>query len=109
MNPILKDMLRSWVLDVKGNWEDYLPLVEFSYSNSYQSAIKMTPFRALYRRQCRTPLCLNEANEAFIMGPKLIQKTTETTRKIQGCIEVAQSRQKSYAKRRRRLLQPSVR
>ena len=33
---ILEDMLQAYVLDIKGNWEEHLPLVEFSYNNSYQ-------------------------------------------------------------------------
>ena len=32
---VLEDMLRECVLDLKGSWEEYLPLVEFAYSNSY--------------------------------------------------------------------------
>ena len=43
-------MLRACVLDFQGNWEEYLPLAEFSYNNSYQATIKMAPFEALYGR-----------------------------------------------------------
>ena len=32
---ILEDMLRACVLDLKGSWEEHLPLVEFAYSNNY--------------------------------------------------------------------------
>jgi glycine cleavage system protein P-like pyridoxal-binding family len=38
------------------HWEQFLPLVEFAYNNSYQSAIKMAPFEFLYGRPCQTPL-----------------------------------------------------
>ena len=31
---ILEDMLRACVLDLKGSWEEHLPLVEFAYNNS---------------------------------------------------------------------------
>ena len=31
----LKDMLQACVLDLKGTWEEHLPLVKFSYNNSY--------------------------------------------------------------------------
>jgi len=44
----LEDMLRLCVLDFKGNWIRYLPLVEFAYNNSFQATIGMTPFKALY-------------------------------------------------------------
>ena len=36
---ILEDMLRACVLDLKGSWEEHLPLVEFSYNNNYQASI----------------------------------------------------------------------
>ena len=35
----LEDMLRVCVLDLKGSWEEHLPLVEFAYNNSYQASI----------------------------------------------------------------------
>ena len=49
---MLEEMLRACVLDLKGSWEEHLPLVEFSYNNSYQVSIHMTPYEALYRRPC---------------------------------------------------------
>ena len=36
---VLEDMLRACVLDHKGSWEEYFPLVEFAYNNSYQTSI----------------------------------------------------------------------
>ena len=39
----LEDMLRAYVLDFKGSWEEHLPLVEFSYNNSYQASIQIAP------------------------------------------------------------------
>jgi len=56
VNKILEDMLRAYVLEFQGKWKGDLPLVEFSYNNSYQSTIKMAPFEALYGRKCGTPL-----------------------------------------------------
>ena len=53
----LEDMLRVCVLEFKGSWDRYLPLMEFSYNNSYQSNIEMAPYEDLYGRKCRTPLC----------------------------------------------------
>ena len=82
-------MLRACVLELKGKWEDDLPLVEFSYNNSYQSIIKMAPFEALYRRKCRTPLCWSDLDEALIIGPEMIHETIETIRKIREHIRVA--------------------
>ena len=33
----LEDMLRACVIDLKGCWDEHVPLVEFSYNNSYHS------------------------------------------------------------------------
>jgi len=79
---ILEDMLRACVLEFHEKWKNDLPLVEFSYNNSYQSTIKMTPFEALYGRKCITPLRWSDLNEALTLGPYLIQEITKTIRKI---------------------------
>lgn len=99
---ILEDMLRACVLDFKGSWEEHLPLVEFAYNNSYQATIGMAPYEALYGRRCRTPLCWNEVGERKLLGPELIQVTSEKVKLIQKRILTAQSRQKSYADKGRR-------
>jgi len=65
-------MLRAYVLEFQEKWEDDLPLVEFSYNNSYQSTIRMAPFEALYKRKCRTPLWWSDLGEALILGPEMI-------------------------------------
>jgi len=49
VNMILEDMLRMYVMHQQRKWEEYLPLVEFSYNNGYQEPLKMSPFEALYR------------------------------------------------------------
>ena len=59
----LEDMLRMCMLDFKGSWDQYLPLVEFAYNNSYHSFICMEPYEALYGRRCRSPLCWTEVGE----------------------------------------------
>ena len=49
---VLENMMGACVLDFKVSWEEYLPLVEFSYNNNYQASIQMLPYEALYRRPC---------------------------------------------------------
>ena len=44
----LEDMLRACVIDFGNGWDRHLPLVEFSYNNSYHTSIKAAPFEALY-------------------------------------------------------------
>ncbi|GJV20302.1 putative reverse transcriptase domain-containing protein [Tanacetum coccineum] len=52
----LEDMLRACVIDFGNGWVKHLPLVEFSYNNSYHASIKAAPFEALYGRKCRSPV-----------------------------------------------------
>jgi hypothetical protein len=78
-----------------------MPLAEFSYNNSYQESIKVSPFEALYGRPCRTPLSWFESSESVIFGPDIVTEAEEKVKQIQANILVAQSRQKSYADKRR--------
>ena len=65
------------VLDFKGSWDQYLPLVEFAYNNSYHSSIGMAPYEVLYGRKCRSPSCWTEVGDQQIEGPELIKETSE--------------------------------
>ncbi|KAD6794687.1 hypothetical protein E3N88_05583 [Mikania micrantha] len=104
-NQTLEDMLRSCVIDFGGSWDTHLPLVEFSYNNSYHTSIQCAPFEALYGRKCRSPVCWSEVGESQIIGPELIQETTDKIALIQERIKAACDRQKSYADNRRRPLE----
>nr|GFA59177.1 putative reverse transcriptase domain-containing protein [Tanacetum cinerariifolium] len=72
-------------------------LVEFSYNNSYQASIKAAPFEALYGQKCRSPICWTKVGKAQILGPELIQETTEKIVQIKQRMKAACDRQKSYA------------
>ncbi|XP_073152923.1 uncharacterized protein [Henckelia pumila] len=69
---ILEDMLKACMINFGGNWESKLPLVEFTYNNSYQATIGMTPYEALYGRSCRTPLHGDEVGERAVLGPDIV-------------------------------------
>ncbi|GJW60481.1 putative reverse transcriptase domain-containing protein [Tanacetum coccineum] len=43
----LEDMLRACVMDFGKGWDRHLPLIEFSYNNSYHTSIKAPRFEAL--------------------------------------------------------------
>ncbi|GJT42684.1 putative reverse transcriptase domain-containing protein [Tanacetum coccineum] len=73
----LEDMLRACVIDFGGNWDVHLPLAEFSYNNSYHSSIRCAPFEALYGRKCRSPVLWAEIGESSLIGPELVQETTD--------------------------------
>ncbi|GJT06019.1 putative reverse transcriptase domain-containing protein [Tanacetum coccineum] len=104
----LEDMLRACVMDFGGSWDTHLPLVEFSYNNSYHSSIKCAPFEALYGRKCRSPVIWTEVGESQLIGPELVQETTEKIFQIKERLEMARSRQKSYADKRRKPLEFKV-
>jgi len=76
VNQILEDMLRACVIDFQGSWEEHLPLIEFSYNNSYQSTIGMAPYKALYGRPCMTPICWAQEEDNILLGPDLVRETT---------------------------------
>ena len=101
----LEDLLRACTLDFGGSWDMHLHLIEFSYNNSYHSSIQMAPFEALYGRKCRSPVYWDEVGERKLLGPQLIQKDADNIRIIRQRLLTAQSRQKSYADRRRRDLE----
>jgi hypothetical protein len=77
-----------------------LPFAEFSYNNSYQASIKMSPFEALYGRRCRTPNNLSESGERPFFGPDLVKDAEDQVKIIRENLRIAQSRQKIYADRR---------
>ncbi|GKD54502.1 putative reverse transcriptase domain-containing protein [Tanacetum coccineum] len=70
-------MLRACVIDFGKGWERHLPLVEFSYNNSYHASIKAAPFEALYGRKCRSPVCWAEVGDVQLIGPEIIHETTD--------------------------------
>jgi hypothetical protein len=97
-------MLRANVLSSKGSWELWLPIAEFAYNNNYQESMKMAPFEALYGRKYRTPLNWIEPGERRYYGIDFIDEAKKKVHIIQQNMKAAQSRQKSYADRRRRPL-----
>jgi hypothetical protein len=92
------------VLTFDKSWESSLSYAEFSYNNSYQASIKMSPFEALYGRKCQTPLMSSNVGEKTLEGPAFIKEAEEKVALICKRLLEAQSRQKSYADNRRREL-----
>ncbi|GKB09975.1 putative reverse transcriptase domain-containing protein [Tanacetum coccineum] len=101
----LEDMLRACAIDFGGNWDTHLPLVEFSYNNSYHSSVKCAPFEALYGKKCRTPIAWVEVGESKLFGPEIVQETTDKIMQIKERLKVVRDRQKSNADNRRKPLE----
>nr|CAE02265.2 OSJNBb0049I21.5 [Oryza sativa Japonica Group] len=97
-NQVLDDMLRACALDFSKDWERCLSYAEFSYNNSFQASLKMSPNEALFGRRCRTPLMWSETGERAVFGLDIIQEAEEKVRLIR-------DRLKSYADTRRRNLE----
>nr|GEU79223.1 putative reverse transcriptase domain-containing protein [Tanacetum cinerariifolium] len=83
----LEDMLRACVLDFGGSWNVHLPLVGFSYNNSYHSSVRCASFEELYGRKCRSPIIWA---------------------KIKDRLKAARDDQKSYVDKRKKPLEFSV-
>ncbi|GJX83027.1 putative reverse transcriptase domain-containing protein [Tanacetum coccineum] len=90
----LEDMLRACVIDFGKGWERHLPLVEFSYNNSYHASIKAAPFEALYGRKCRSPVCWAEVGDVQLTGPEIIHETTKKIVQIRQRLQAARDRQR---------------
>ncbi|KAI5316171.1 hypothetical protein L3X38_045347 [Prunus dulcis] len=104
----LEDMLRACALQFRNDWDEKLPLMEFAYNNSYQASIKMSPFDALYGKQCRTPFYWDEVGENRLEVADDVERTKEQVKIIRERLKTAQDRQKSYADNRRKDLQFEV-
>ena len=91
---VLEDMLRACVIEFGGHWDNFLPLEEFSYNNSYHSSIDMSPFEALYGRRCRSPISWFDAFEVRPWGTDLLRDSIEKVKSIQEKLLAAKSRQK---------------
>ncbi|GJZ34138.1 putative reverse transcriptase domain-containing protein [Tanacetum coccineum] len=105
----LEEMLRACVIDFSKGWDRHLPLVEFSYNNSYHTSIKAAPFEALYGQKCQSPICLVEVGDAQLTCLEIVHETTEKIIQIKKRIQAARDRQKSYADRRHKSLEFEVR
>ncbi|GKB94430.1 putative reverse transcriptase domain-containing protein, partial [Tanacetum coccineum] len=86
----------------------HLPLVEFSYNNSYHMSIKAAPFEALYGRKFQLPVCWAEVGDAQLTGPEIVHETTKKIIQIKKHIQVIRDREKSYTDRRRKPLEFQV-
>ncbi|GJW04179.1 hypothetical protein Tco_1563035 [Tanacetum coccineum] len=104
----LEDMLRACVIDFESCWDCHLPLVEFSYNNSYHASIKAAPYEALYGRKCRSLVCWSKVGDSQLTGLELIRDTTEKIVQIKNRLLAARSREKSYADKRLKPLEFEV-
>nr|GEW38989.1 putative reverse transcriptase domain-containing protein [Tanacetum cinerariifolium] len=101
-----EDMIRVCVIDFGKGWEKYLPLVEFSYNNSYHASIKVAPFEVLYGRKCKSPVYWAEVRDVQLTGPEIIHETTKKIVQMQKRLQAAKDWQRSYANLNPRYIRP---
>nr|GFA05794.1 putative reverse transcriptase domain-containing protein [Tanacetum cinerariifolium] len=104
----LKDMLRACVVYFGGSWDTHFSLAEFSYNNSYHSSIRCAPFKSLYGRKFRSHVLWAKIRENRLIGPDLVQETTDKVVLIKETLKASRDCQKSYADNRRKPLEFQV-
>nr|GEX13517.1 hypothetical protein [Tanacetum cinerariifolium] len=96
-----------WILEKVG--EKHLPLVEFSYNNSYHASIKTAPFEVLYGSKCRSPVYWTEVGDVRLTRPEIIHEIPKKIVKIRQRLQAARDRQRSYANVRKNPLEFQIR
>ena len=97
VNQIVEDMLRAYCMREPSQWTRYLYLVEFAYNASFQRSIGMSPFKALYRQECPTPLKWTDPMIKVQASKEMLDEMQQQTNLIRFEIKATQDRQKAYA------------
>nr|GFB74225.1 putative reverse transcriptase domain-containing protein [Tanacetum cinerariifolium] len=79
-----------------------------SMQKALGTSVRCVPFEALYRRKCCSPILWVEVGEGQLIGPEIVQETTEKISQIKDRLKAARDHQKSYAGKRRKPLEFSV-
>jgi hypothetical protein len=73
-------------------WEDYVPLVKFSYNNGYQESLRMSPFEVLYSRSCNTLVSWSNPVNIITIGPDMLKEMEQQVIQIKQNLKIAQKR-----------------
>jgi len=92
VNQVLEDMLCMYVMDKPSKWEDNLHLVEFAYRNGHQESLKMSPFKALNGRICRSLVSWDNLRNRIGHGPDMLNEMENEVARIQHNLKVAHYR-----------------
>ncbi|GJR68254.1 hypothetical protein Tco_0014319 [Tanacetum coccineum] len=85
--------------------EDIMRACVIDFGDSYHLSIRCAPFEALYGRKCRSLVLWAEIGEGSLIGPELVLETTDKVVLIKEKLKAVRDRQKSYADKRRKLLE----
>jgi hypothetical protein len=81
-------MLRACALHDKSGWDKKLPYVQFSYNNSHQASLKMSPFHAMYGSY-RTPLLWDQPGERQVFGPDVLLEAEDNIKMVRENLKIA--------------------
>ncbi|GJX91859.1 putative reverse transcriptase domain-containing protein [Tanacetum coccineum] len=62
-------------------------------------AVRYTPFEALYRRKCRSPILWVEVGEGQLIGPEIVQETTKKISQIKDRLKATRDRVVRFGKK----------
>eukprot|EP00253_Pinus_taeda_P011684 PITA_11684 len=102
VNQVVEDMLRACVMMKPTQWEEYLHLVEFAYTNWYHSSPQLSPFEVMYGWKYRTTSSCGGLKDRLRIGPEMLKEMEETVKRVRTNLKAAQDRQKSFVDRKRR-------
>ncbi|GJW48442.1 putative reverse transcriptase domain-containing protein [Tanacetum coccineum] len=91
--------------------ENVRDAIGFEYclaSSSRWTNIRCAPFEALYGRKCRSPVLWAKIRGSSLIGPELVQETTNKVVLVKEKPKAARDRQKSYVDYRRKPLEFEV-
>ncbi|GJX80975.1 hypothetical protein Tco_0329124 [Tanacetum coccineum] len=115
MAMIIQYGVRGMILAAQNAAESVRDTIGFEYClasssgwTNYHSSIWCAPFEALYGRKCRSPVLWAEIEESSLIGPELVQETTDKVVLIKEKLKAARDRQKSYVDNRRKPLEFEV-
>ncbi|GJY91493.1 reverse transcriptase domain-containing protein [Tanacetum coccineum] len=97
------DMSTAYHPQTDGQSERTIQMLE-DMLRAYHSSIHCAHFEALYGRKCRSPILWAEIGDSGLIGPELVQETTDKVVVIRDRLKAARDRQKSYADNRRKPL-----
>ncbi|GKB84011.1 putative reverse transcriptase domain-containing protein [Tanacetum coccineum] len=82
----LEDILHACAIDFGKGWVNHLPLVKFSYNNSYHASIKAAPFEALYGSKCHFTCMLEKLEKSNTRSRNIFKRPLrKSSRSRKGC------------------------
>ncbi|GJT87887.1 hypothetical protein Tco_1069604 [Tanacetum coccineum] len=88
--------------------EDIMRACVVDFGGSCHLSIRCASFEALYGRKCRSPVIWAEIGGSSLIGPKLVQETTNKVVLVKEKPKATRDRQKSYVDYRRKPLEFEV-